>query len=316
MCTSLEDIKLSDSLEKIYGLTFNECTSLKKIEIPENVKVIEGGSFINCSNLQAVKISSNIKEIQKAAFIGFNDDEMFYAKNKEVEILLNDAGVISSRILTEDWNIDNECSIDDIKYRKNDDNTVSIIGYTPCLNNKVNLNSKINVNGNKYNVTAIDYNAFTKSNIESVVIPDSIITIGEWAFSECKNLEEIKIPNSVTSIGTGAFTLCESLNEIILPNNLKKICSFTFNECTSLKGIAMPEEIQTIEQFAFINCSSLKGIKIPSGIREIQPEAFINFDKQMIFLVEDKNVQELLINSGVDPKNIINIGITVIVTND
>lgn len=209
-----------------------------------------------------------------------------------------------------------ECSIDNIKYRKNDDNTVSIVGYTPFLNNKVNLNSKINVNGNKYSVTSIEYNAFTKSHIESVVIPDSIVKIGEWAFSECKSLEEIKIPDSVTSIETGAFALCESLNEIILPNSIKKICGFTFNGCTSLKGIAIPDQIQTIEQFAFINCSSLKGMIIPSGIREIQPAAFINFNKQMTFLVYEKRVKELLINSGVNPKNIINIGIEVVIGNN
>lgn len=68
-----------------------------------------------------------------------------------------------------------------------------------------------------------------------VVIPDSVTSIGSFAFSGCRSLTSITIPNSVTSIGYSAFAWCESLKSITIPESVTSIGGGAFFGCHSLK---------------------------------------------------------------------------------
>ncbi len=68
----------------------------------------------------------------------------------------------------------------------------------------------------------------------SVVIPDSVMSIGDSAFSGCRSLVNITIPNSVTSIGDSAFSGCSGLTSIIIPNSVTSIVSSAFQGCTGI----------------------------------------------------------------------------------
>ena len=86
----------------------------------------------------------------------------------------------------------------------------TISGYT----GSVSIPSSVTYNSNIYKVTNIDTYTFDGSTITSVSIPNSILSIGNEAFSGCKNLQSITIPQSVTSIGSGAFSACIALSSI------------------------------------------------------------------------------------------------------
>ena len=64
-----------------------------------------------------------------------------------------------------------------------------------------------------------------------IVIPSSVTSIGDWAFSSCDSLSKIVIPSSVTSIGKGAFSYCDSLLEIVIPSSVTSIGDSAFNNC-------------------------------------------------------------------------------------
>ena len=83
------------------------------------------------------------------------------------------------------------------------------------------------------------------------VIPDSVTSIGNRAFSYCKSLKEITIPDSVTSIGNSAFYGCTSLKEITIPNSVTSIGNRAFYGCTSLKEITIPDGVTSINHHAF-----------------------------------------------------------------
>ena len=95
---------------------------------------------------------------------------------------------------------------------------------------------------------------FRKQNTKSYVIPSSVTSIGDYAFSSCDSLSEIVIPSSVTSIGKGAFSSCDSLSEIVIPSSVTSIGDWAFSFCSSLSEIVIPSSVTSIGYCAFYNC--------------------------------------------------------------
>lgn len=94
-------------------------------------------------------------------------------------------------------------------------------------------------------------------NLKSIVIPNSIISIGDSAFSGCYNLSNIILPDSLISIGDSAFSGCSTLSNIILPDSLISIGSVAFSGCGSLTNISIGNSVTSIGYRAFDGCNNL-----------------------------------------------------------
>lgn len=114
----------------------------------------------------------------------------------------------------------------------------------------------------------------TETEIKSVVIPDSVIEIGERAFYTCLQLEEVTMGNGVKKIGQEAFAGCFKMKTIHLSDSLQEIGLRAFNFCESLEALELPSSLRNIEMEAFGNCISLKSLNIPDGVQEIPPGTF------------------------------------------
>lgn len=112
------------------------------------------------------------------------------------------------------------------------------------------------------------------SKIESIILPNSITSIGVWAFGNCSKLKEIVIPNSVTRIGSSAL-MGTGIESISIPASVTEIESYTFYACTSLKSIDIPNSITRIGENAFDCCYSLVAIDIPNSVSYIGEDAFL-----------------------------------------
>ena len=125
-------------------------------------------------------------------------------------------------------------------------------------------------------VTAIGSEAFRDRTdiVGSVVIPDSVTTIGESAFEGCSALTSINIPDGVTSIGRYVFSGCSSLTEITIPDGVASIGDNAFEGCSALTSINIPDGVTSIGRYAFSGCSSLTEITIPDGVTSIGDNAF------------------------------------------
>mgnify|MGYP000498895160 FL=1 len=114
----------------------------------------------------------------------------------------------------------------------------------------------------------------TETEIKSVVIPDSVIEIGERAFYTCLQLEEVTMGNGVKKIGQEAFAGCFKMKTIHLSDSLQEIGLRAFNFCESLEALELPSSLRNIEMEAFGNCVRLKSLKIPDGVQAIPPAVF------------------------------------------
>lgn len=114
------------------------------------------------------------------------------------------------------------------------------------------------------------------SNLESVIIPSQLMTIGENAFRGCTALSEITIPSNVTQIGTRAFSGCSSFTNIVIPSGVTEIGEQAFSYCTNLGSVTIPSTVVTIGQDAFLrSCNNYNSnITVLSGATTLLARGF------------------------------------------
>ena len=124
-------------------------------------------------------------------------------------------------------------------------------------------------------ITKIGEQAFYEcSRLESIVVPEGIITIGKQAFKGCGGLNSINIPEEINVIENETFSGCSSLENIVIPNSITKIGDNAFNGCSSLKKVEIPKSVITIGKQAFSGCSGLQTMEIPESVTSIGSWAF------------------------------------------
>ena len=109
---------------------------------------------------------------------------------------------------------------------------------------------------------------------KSLILPDTISTIGEDAFSCNDNITSVLIPEGVDTIEKGAFGYCGNLKNVYLPNSLSRLGDQAFYLCKSLTNIVIPEGCYRIGEDCFTFCENLKDIYVPDSVSIIEKDAF------------------------------------------
>lgn len=169
--------------------------------------------------------------------------------------------------------------IPDTVKKDNIDYTVTAIGYSAfgSLSTPINVSSVFI----PATVLSIGDSAF--------IYCDALTTVTFAENSQLKSIEraafwgsehvhprfkEIKIPDSVETIGNGAFYECRDLERIALPSALQTLSSVTFYNCTALSEVTFPASLKTIESSAFSGCRNLSKVKLPASLKAIQSSVF------------------------------------------
>ena len=130
-------------------------------------------------------------------------------------------------------------------------------------------------------ITAISQGAFAFTKLTSLTIPEKVTSIGGgspgWeylgTFEGCSNLKTIDIPNNVTSLYSYAFS-GSSITSITIPNSVTIIGDYAFSACSGMTSATIPNSVTSIGNYAFYNCSSLTFITIPNRVTSIGSYAF------------------------------------------
>lgn len=114
--------------------------------------------------------------------------------------------------------------------------------------------------------------------LRRVFLPDSIETIGKYAFHGCSALERIHLPGKLTAVSERMFDGCGSLSQVTLPAGLKRIEGYAFYGCSALERIHLPETVERIGKYAFYNCRRMEEINIPLATEDLNMGMFLNCD--------------------------------------
>lgn len=254
-CNNLDRVSLQGGNLKIGNRAFAGCRSLKRVVFNGAAAELGDYAFWDCSKI-AIYYTQNVTAIGECAFIG---------SGLSGELDLRGVKNIKSSAFK-------GCEITSITFGKN----LSEIGPSAFFNCDDLNEIKLSDENDEY--VYVDGCLIRRSDntlvlgLASVVIPETVVSIGDYAFAYRKNLSEIAIPSSVTAIGSYAFANCENLKTIEVSQSVKSIQSCVFKSCVSLTK-ATWRTLVSVPDSAFEGCSALTDVKL-SNVTKIGERAF------------------------------------------
>ena len=265
-CQSATFTKIPDGVTHIPQDAFRGCYSLTSLALPKGLTQIDNYAFEGCSALTSIKNSSKLNLQKGTTSHGY---VAYYAQQ-----VVNVDTIINNFYFYTDGNGKHH-----LTYYEGTDTVVTL---------------PANYEGEDYCIS--DYAFYGRNEIDTIVLPETVTSIGASAFYNCSSLSAINIPSGVTSIGNNAFYGCSSLDTIVLPDNL----SFVGDNAFAGTNIVFPDENgicyvgqtaysltdRTLTEYVlkegtvsiatglFSNCSNMTSISIPSSVEYIGSRAF------------------------------------------
>ena len=267
------EIHIAEGVTEIPSSLFYGNSRITSVVIPEGVTSIGDGAFSNCNNLTSVTLPSTLETLGEDVFN--RCDNLTSIEDKSGRFLKTVDGIVYSA-----------------------DGTQIIVVLTSA-------SGEIHI---AEGVTEISYGLFNVSGITSIVIPEGVTNIGDWAFGWCDDLTSVTLPSTLETLGESAFASCNKLTSIVdksgkftknvdgivytpdgtrmiavlasasgevrIAKGVTEIPTFLFINNNRITGVVIPEGVTNIGNQAFGWCDSLTSVVIPEGVTRIGYGAF------------------------------------------
>jgi hypothetical protein len=258
---------------------FNSLDELVSIILPDSVEIIEPRAFFDCASLESIHLPASLHQIREYAFCSCTNIKEISIDEKNMHFKVEDGFILSKDGSTLIYAIHGQT--------------------TECVNVPKD-------------VVDISEGAFLGNDkIRQVNLPDTLKTIGKFAFEDCMQLETISIPDGLISLEDGCF-YHSTINEITIPSSVKRIGVGAFSACHALERINVkegnadfmsvngvlftanrlmllnypsasrekvcyvPRSILSINMNAFESCLYLEKVVLPDGLVRIENHTFSN----------------------------------------
>ena len=275
-----ETIALPDGLVTIGDCAFYDCWELREITIPASVAEIGEDAFYGCELLRGIYVEDG------SADYWSDENGVLYTKDK--------TQLVKVPVQFEEWVLlpaeTETLAVNAIEYTAKLEGVHMAEGNTHFFNDDAGalysaeelklLFVPKGVTG-AYSpmegTVVIGEDALRDcKKLTSVVLPDGVEIVEDYAFCYSENLETVILPDTVTHLGAGAFTGCKGLRSVTLPAYLDYLDFYLFNECEKLESAAIPRGVELVQNNAFADCKSLKCVFVPDTVTEISGNAFKN----------------------------------------
>ena len=297
-CTNLKTVVLPEGLTVIDRFVFHGCSALTQVNIPETVTSIERSAFDNCSGLVELHLPKELTSIGERAFSGCSGMKTLYFAGTSTQWEAVTKGY--------QWNAGcsfevvcqgDQAGSEGLAYTLSTDGTYYIVtGIGKCADTDI----VIPATHEGLPVKEIKSSAFEKNTtITSVFIPDSVTTIGNYAFILCSGLKHISIGNGVTKIGKEAFSNCSGITSLVIPGNVETIDTSAFAACTSVTKLEIKEGVQVIKDRAFSSMYSLTTVELPESVTQIGKGIFAACKNLQSIQLHENNANYMSDEDGV-----------------
>lgn len=249
-CTELSVLNIPNSVKNIGSYAFSGCTAIDVINIPDGCTYIGTETFLNCVNLRKINIPASVSNIGSSAFANCDSlSEVTFASNSTLVGFANKtfSGCKSLKSITIPKTVtyigDNKASVntDGVFFNCSSLEKVTFENGSVLKqigNHAFNKCTKLTAISLPETINYIGISAFQGSGLKNIKLPETVVTINENTFYNCKSLKTVTLGSKVTKIGVQAFAACSVLDNVVIPATVKFINPGAFDDkCASLTSV-------------------------------------------------------------------------------